>query len=337
MPAALDTAPATPSSVLRADDARRMSGGRRAATWLLRQLASAAIVLWGAVTVTFLALQFVKGDPVNAILGNAQVSPEVKAQIISDYDLDASPLSQYSTHLWHLLQGNLGDSYALRMPVSEAIGQQILPTAQLVAASSILAFVVAVVVALLTANRPRWIRGTATGLEVTIVAVPTFWFGILLLSVFSFGLGWFPSVGSEGFASLVLPTIALSAAPAALMVQVLRQGLERVLEEPFVVTARARGVGEAAVLLRHVLRHAIMPVITLSGWIAGALISGAVVIEQVFSRQGLGRLLVNGIGSKDFPLIIGIVLVAALFYVLVNIVIDALYAWLDPRLRKVSA
>ncbi|MEV4418976.1 ABC transporter permease [Patulibacter sp. NPDC049589] len=295
------------------------------------------LVVWGAITLTFVALSLVKGDVVDAIAGNAQLSPEVRAQIVSDYHLDRSPIEQYGAYLWRLLHLDLGQSYALRMPVSEAIGQQIGPTFQLLLAATVVSFLTAIVVALLTANRPRWVRGPASAVEVVLVAIPSFWLGILLLSVFSFGLHWFPAIGNDGISGLVLPTIALAATPTALLVQVLRQGLERVLDEPFVVTARTRGLGESAVLLRHVLRHALMPVVTLSGWIAGAMISGAVVIEQVFSRQGLGRLIVNAIGAKDFPLITGIVIVAAVFYVVVNLAIDAAYVRLDPRLRKAAA
>lgn len=144
-------------------------------------------------------------------------------------------------------------------------------------------------------------------------------------------------MGSEGFSSLVLPSIALAAAPAALLSQVLRHGVERTLDETFVVTARSRGLCETAVLLRHVLRHAAMPVITLWGWIVGALISGAVVIEQVFSREGLGRLTVSAIAGKDLPLVLGVVIIAATFYTIVNTLIDAAYGWLDPRLRPSPA
>lgn len=309
--------------------ARTASLGRAVAGRLLVSL----LVLWGAITATFLVLHSGKGEPINAIIGTAQVSPEVRAQIISDYRLDDPLIVQYVNYLWRLLHGDLGHSYALRMPVTEAIGQQIWPTLQLVIVSAILSLLVALVVGLATANRPGWLRGPVTSLEVLTVAVPTFWLGILLLTIFSFQLGWFPSVGSDGVASLVLPSIALAAAPAALLSQVLRHGVERTLDETFVVTARTRGISQTAVLLRHVLRHAAMPVITLWGWIVGALISGAVIVEQVFSREGLGRLTIAAVTSKDLPLVLGVVIIAATFYTIVNTLIDAAYGWLDPRVR----
>jgi len=297
------------------------------------RVGTSLLVVWGAITATFIALHSGKGEVIDAITGSAQVSPAVRQQIIQDYRLDDPLVAQYLHYLWRLLHLDLGQSYSLRMPVARAIGQQIVPTFQLIVVASLLALVVAVVVALLTANRSRRVRGPASSVEVVLVALPSFWFGILLLTFFSFKLQWFPSVGSDGVASIVLPSIALAATPAALLSQVLRHGLERTSEEPFVLTARTRGLSSQAVLVRHVLRHAAAPTITLWGWITGALISGAVVIEQVFSREGLGRLTVTAINGKDFPLVIGIVIVAATFYTVVNTVIDAAYAWIDPRLR----
>ncbi|AFR47283.1 ABC-type dipeptide/oligopeptide/nickel transport systems, permease component [Gordonia sp. KTR9] len=302
-----------------------------------RRLLVSLFVLWGAITATFLVIHAGGGSPINAIIGPNQVSPEVRAQIISDYKLDDPIVVQYVNYFWRLLHGDLGQSYALRMPVSEAIAGQIWPTMQLVTVSAVLSLVVALVIGLATANRPGLIRGPVTSLEVLTVAIPTFWLGILLLTVFSFNLNWFPSVGSDGIASLVLPTIALSATPAALLSQVLRHGVEQTLHEPFVVTARSRGIGQTAVLVRHVIRHAAMPVITMWGLIVGTLISGAVVVEQVFSREGLGRLTIAAVIGKDLPLILGVVIIAATFYTIVNTLIDAAYGWLDPRLRDATS
>lgn len=297
------------------------------------RVATSLLVVWGAITATFIALHAGKGQAIDAIIGSAQVSPAVRQRIIDDYRLDDPLVVQYLHYVGRLVQGDLGQSYSLRMPVARAIGQQIGPTVQLIVVSSVLALAIAVVVALLTANRSRRVRGPVSSIEVVLVALPSFWFGILLLTFFSFKLQWFPSVGSDGIASLVLPSIALASGPAALLSQVLRHGLEKASEEPFVLTARTRGLSANAVLIRHVLRHATAPTITLWGWITGALISGAVVIEQVFSREGLGRLTVTAINGKDFPLVIGIVILAATFYTVVNTLIDAAYAWIDPRLR----
>jgi peptide/nickel transport system permease protein len=310
--------------------------GRTARTVLAR-LGSALLVLWGAVTVTFIGLHLVKGDPVDAILGGTtQISPQVREQITREYRLDDPVLLQYGHYLERLLHGDLGQSYVLRMPVSSAIGAEIGNTFALLASATVLALVGATVVALLTAHRSPWLRGPVQTFEVVTIAVPSFWLGILLLSVFSFRLNWFPAVGAEGVRGLVLPAVTLAAAPGAMFAQVLRQGLERTLEEPFVVTARTRGLGQTAVLLRHVLRHALLPVVTLAGWLAGAMIGGAVITEQVFSRPGLGRLSVAAITGRDLPLVIGVVLIAAGTYVVINLAVDLLYRALDPRLSPAA-
>ncbi|GIF21812.1 peptide/nickel transport system permease protein [Actinoplanes tereljensis] len=300
----------------------------------MRRVASAVLVLWGAVTVTFLALHLIPGSIVDAIIGQSRVTPEIRAQIIQDYSLDKPLWQQYLGYLGRLLHGDLGHSYNQGVAVSTALEQQAGSTFALLLGGVAFALVGSVVVAVATANRPRWIRGPAATAEVVSVAVPSFWLGILLLTVFSFRLHWFPAIGANGFNGLVLPSIALGLAPAAMLSQVLRQGLERVLEEPFIITARARGLRSAAVLLRHALRHAVLPVVTLTGWLVGAFVSGAVVIESVFSRQGLGHLTVGAISQRDFPLVAAIVLISALVYVVVNLAVDALYPLLDPRLRK---
>jgi peptide/nickel transport system permease protein len=310
----------------------------RAPRALLRRFLASVAVLWGAITLAFVALRLMPGDTVDAITGGAtQLTPELRAEIIRTYALDRPLFSQYLDYLGRLLRGDLGESYALRMPVTTAIGQQLGPTLALLAAAITLALVVSTVVAVLTAHRGRWVRGPFSGLEVVGVAVPAFWLGILLLSVFSFQLHWFPAFGSSGVAALVLPAVALAVAPTCMLAQVLRQGLEQALDEPFVVTARARGIGEAALRVRHVLRHALLPVITLAGWLSGVLIGSAVVVEQVFSRQGLGRLVVTAVARKDMPLVLGVVLITSVFYVVVNILIDVLYRVVDPRLRTDGA
>jgi peptide/nickel transport system permease protein len=303
------------------------------ASLLLRRLASAVAVLWGAVTVTFLALHLTPGSTIDSIVGQAVVSPQVRAQIVSDYGLNEPLVVQYLRYLGNLARGDLGQSYNQGLPVTTAIGQQLGSTLLLVAVGAGLAFAGSVVVALLTANRPRRIRGPAAALEMIGVAIPTFWLGILLLTVFSFQLRWFPAIGSNTPAGLLLPAVALAVAPGSMLAQVLRQALEKTLDEPFITTARARGAGQAAVLVRHALRHALLPAVTLAGWLVASFIGGAVVIETVFSRPGLGRLTVTAIEQKDFPLVSGIVLLSAASYVLIGFLVDALYPALDPRLR----
>lgn len=309
------------------------SSARSIGLAVLRRVGYAVLVLWGAVTFTFAALHLKSGGIIDAIIGQANVTPAVRAQIIKDYKLDQPWLVQYVDYLGHLLRGDLGHSYNQGMDVTTAISDQIVPSFELMISAVVLALVGAITVALLTANRAPWLRGPFATLEIVGISVPAFWLGILLLTVFSFQLNWFPAIGANNARGLVLPSIALAVAPGGMLAQVVRAGLEHTLDEPFVTTARSRGIGETAVLVRHALRHALMPAVTIAGWLAGAFLGGAVVIENVFSRQGLGSLTVGGLARRDFPLVSGIVLIAAAFYVVINLIIDSVYPLLDPRLR----
>jgi peptide/nickel transport system permease protein len=186
---------------------------------------------------------------------------------------------------------------------------------------------------LLTARRAPWIRSIVSGTELTITSAPSFVIGILLLLVFSFYFHWFPASGSQGWRALVLPTVALALPVVGVLTQVLRQELEDVLEQPFILTARARGMSDAGVRLRHALRHALVPLVTLSGFVFASLLGGAVVVEMLFARQGVGRLMLDAANTKDVPIVLGITLLAAFIYVIVNIVVDVLYSLIDPRVR----
>lgn len=290
-------------------------------------------VLWGAATLTFVSLNVTGGDTALAILGgqNALPTPEVLARVRNEYGLD-QPLSiQYLQYLGRLAQGDLGESYRLHIPVSRAIGQQLGATIQLSAWAALLAVSQAIVVAITTAKRARWIGELSSGSELVLLSMPTFVLGILLLLVFSFQLQLLPPAGTQGWQSLVLPTITLALPIGASLSQVLRQELEDILEQPFIVMARARGLSETGVRLVHALRHALIPLVTLSGFIFATLLGGAVITETLFARQGVGRLMIEAATNKDVPLVLGITLLAAVIYVLVNLVVDVLNALIDPR------
>ncbi|WP_326824680.1 ABC transporter permease [Streptosporangium sp. NBC_01756] len=296
-------------------------------------------VLWGAATLTFLVLYLTPGDPAQAIVGgeNAAPTPEVIAQVTAEYGLDRPWYAQYLSHLVRVLRGDLGTSYRLHTPVTQAVGEQAGATVELAVAAAVVGLALAVTVALATAKRRRWIRGIASGSELTIASTPSFWLGILLLTVFSFGLRLFPATGSHGFSSLVLPALALALPIAGVLGHVLREALEEVLDEPFIVSARTRGLPDLTVRLRHALRHALVPLVTMSGYWVGALLGGAVITETLFTRQGIGRLLLSAVNAKDLPVVLGVVLLSAGVYVLVNLVVDLLYLVIDPRLRDVPA
>lgn len=309
--------------------------GRRA-VW---RLAGGVLVLWAVATLTFFALRLIPGDPVLAILGgqSANPTPETIAEATREYGLDKPLAVQYGLYLGRLVQGDLGVSYSQHLPVTKVLAEQSWATLQLTFTSLLLAWLLVLLLTVLTAGRRRWVSNLASLAETLSAALPHFWIGILLLAVFAFGLRWFPPAGSDGWRTLVLPSLALAIPLAGFIAQVTRESLEFTLEQPFVLTARTRGLSETAVRFKHALRHAVLPGISLSGWAIGALISGAVVIEVIFSRKGLGRQLYQAVQAQDLPLTIGISLAVAAVYVLANIVVDLLYLWVDPRQQGKTA
>lgn len=302
---------------------------------ILGRLLTGLGVLWGAATLTFFMINLSAGDTAIAILGGSEAlpTPAVLARVRAEYGLDKPLYVQYGDYLLRLVRGDLGDSFRLRIPVTEAIGGQIGATLTLAAVAGTLAIVIAVVVAILTARRGRRVRSFFSGVELALTSVPGFATGILLLLAFSFKLRWFPSSGSEGFKSMVLPSLTLALPIAAVLTQVLRQELEEILEQPFITMARARGMSDAGVRLRHALRHALIPLVTLSGFVFAGLFGGAVIAETLFARQGLGRLMFDSTSTKDIPVVIGVTLLIAFIYVLINFIVDVLYVFIDPRLR----
>lgn len=290
-------------------------------------------VLWGAATLTFLAVYIIPGDTALLILGGPDARPtqETIAQVRADYLLDEPFVVQYLHYLGNLLQGDLGQSYRLRIPVAEAIGQQLPSTAALAGFGALLAITLTVAIALLTAQRWPWLRATVSSIEIFLAAIPSFVIGFALLIVFAFTWNLLPSSGTSGFASLILPATTLALVLFGPLSQVLRNELEEVLEQPFVLTARARGLGDFAVRIRHALRHAAIPTVTMSGFIVGGLLGGSVIAETLFSRQGVGGLMLASVYNKDLPVILGVVLLSAAVYVVVNLIVDLLYTSIDPR------
>ncbi|MEU7837989.1 MULTISPECIES: ABC transporter permease [unclassified Nonomuraea] len=302
------------------------------------RLLGAVTVLLGAATLTFVALQLLPGDRVSRLLGPmTSASPAVRAQISRDYGLDQPVLVQYTRYLGNLVHGDLGVSYQLQQPVITLIARQLWPTVQLALAALALALLIATISAIATAGRRPRLRALASAAELVTVSTPSFWVGILLLTFFSFHLGLFPVVGSDGLSSLVLPALTLALSLAGVLSQVLREGLETALEQPFVVTARARGLSQTAVRLRHAFRHAAVPLVTLTGWLTGTLLGGVVPAETVFGRPGLGTLVLQAVTSGDMPVVMAVVLLSALVFVVVSTVVDLLYLVIDPRLRSAEA
>ncbi|GAA1750781.1 ABC transporter permease [Aeromicrobium alkaliterrae] len=290
-------------------------------------------MVWLASTLAFFAVHAAPGDIVRVLIGTGPDTPEVRAAVSARWGLDQSLGQQYIEFLRRLLSGDLGESFVLRRPVTDVIGDEILPTVQLAGAASALALLAATAISVATAGR-RLRRRVAGSVELTLVSVPDFWLGLMLLFLFSFTLPWFPVAGASGASSLVLPAIALGAPIAGVLSQLMRQGLEEALDQPFATTVRARGVSDLRLRLGHGLRHAALPVVNLGGWIFASLLGGAVIVEQVFGRPGLGRLILSAVQGRDVPLVVGIALMSSIAYVACNTLADLVSWWIDPRLRN---
>jgi peptide/nickel transport system permease protein len=320
------------------DDSRGAGTRGRMTRWVLLRLGGVVFVLWAVATVTFFALRLIPGDPAEAVLGGpgSQASAEALARVRADYGLDQPLLTQYAVYLAHLATGDLGESYALRESVASVVLSNLWPTLVLALVSLAVASLIALGLAVWSTRGGRVSAAIGSLLEIVAAAVPHFWLAISMILLFSTTLGWLPPVSVPGPLGLVLPVLTLAIPLAGFLGQVMREALLDALESPFVLSARARGEGDGGVFWRHALRHAAIPAIGLIGWAFGSLVSGAVVVETIFARQGLGRSLLSAVQSRDVPLVIGVVLVVALAYMLVTTLTDLADRLVDPRLRTVS-
>jgi peptide/nickel transport system permease protein len=305
---------------------------------VLTRLAGVVGVLWGAATLTFVIEQLMPTDPAQTILGGAgaKPTPEQLAAVRAQYGFDQPVTVQYLHYLGGILRGDLGTSYIRKQPVSEIISQQLGSTLTLTATALVAAWLIAVAVTLLTAHRSRALAAVGSGFETVLAALPQYWLGIVLLVVFAFTLHWLPVVGDGGPEGLVLPALTLALPLAGFLGQVTRDEFSSAMEQPFVLSARARGMGDFGVRWRHALRHAVLPGLTLSGWALGSLFSTAVIVEAVFVRPGLGRVLVDAVTSQDMPVVVGVTLFVAAIYVVANLLVNLAFGRIDPRLRSAA-
>ncbi|GAA1180007.1 ABC transporter permease [Pseudonocardia alaniniphila] len=312
------------------------------AIYLVRRVALAIGVLWAAFTVSFVVLYLLPGDPVATMasggLDGEPLTPEALDALRARYGLDQPLIVQYGTRLWDALHGDFGTSIQSGKDVGEAIREALPPTIQISVAGLAFAIVFGgAVVLVATYTSARWLRQLLMALPSLAVSLPVFWVGLMLVQVFSFQLRLLPSVGAKGLESLVLPAITLGLPTGALVAQVLAKSLSAALDEPYVVTARAKGAGRVAIHLRHALRNAALPALTVLGYVVGNLLAGSVVVETVFTRPGLGRLTVSAVSVQDIPLVQGIVVFAAAVFVAVNLLVDLIYPVLDPRIATGAA
>ena len=303
-------------------------------TWIARRILAVVPVLFGVTLAVFGMLFLVPGDPVKIMLAEFVTTPEQIARMRSQLHLDEPILVQYGRFVGNALRGDLGTSIRSRRPVATEIAENIGSTAQLALASMAVAVALGIPLGLAAAlARNSWLDVASMGAALLGVSMPSFWLGLLLIFAFSLVLGWFPATGGGGLGHLVLPSVTLGAVASAIIARLTRSSLLEVLGQDYVRTARAKGLGWWSVVVRHALKNALIPVITIFGLQFGNLLAGAVVVETVFSRPGLGRLIVGAILAKDFPLVQGAVLFVATAYVLVNVAVDLAYAFADPRIR----
>jgi peptide/nickel transport system permease protein len=301
--------------------------------YFARRMLALVPVAIGVATLTFAIVHLVPGDPVVAMLGESAAPTDVVA-MRHQMGLDRPLLSQYLSYLGGLAVGDLGESTSYRKPVAQLIVERLPATIELAAAGMLVAILIAFPLGIIAGSNPGG-AGDLAAMTFAIVgiSVPHIYLGPLLMILFSLDLRLLPITGRGGFAHLVLPALTLGTALAAILARMLRQSLIRVRESDYMRTARSKGLSERAALIRHGLRNALTSVVTIMGLQMGALLSGTLITEMIFSWPGLGRLLISAIGARDYPLVEGCVLIFAMTYVVVNMAIDLVYAAIDPRVR----
>lgn len=300
--------------------------------YVTRRLLLFLPTLFGAVTLVFFLIHLVPGDPVEVMLGETAALAD-KESLRRDLGLDQPLLSQYGHFLTGLAVGDLGRSLYDQEKVARLIGSRFPATLELTLAAMSLALLLAFPLGIIGAlKRGSWIDRLSLLFSLLGLSMPNFWLGPLLIIVFSVDLGWLPVSGRGSFAHLILPSVTLGLAMAAILTRMIRSALLQVLHEDYIQTARAKGLSEQKVWLKHALRNSLLSVITIVGLQFGALLAGSVIAETVFTWPGLGRLTIQAIQARDYPVVQGCILVIATSYVVVNLITDLLYRLADPRI-----
>ena len=291
-------------------------------------------VVFGVSLAVFSMLFLIPGDPVKMMLSEFATNPEQIARMRAQLHLNEPFAEQFGRFVWGALRGDLGSSIRDRRPVTTEILEVLPATLQLSLAALVLAAVLGIALGIIAAvHQNSWWDLGSMVVALVGVSVPSFWLGLLLIFLFSLRLEWLPATGGGGLDHLLMPAFALGLGAAAIIARLTRSSMLEVLRTEYMTTARAKGLGGPSVVLRHGLLNALIPIITIFGLQFGSLLAGTVIIETVFGRPGVGRLLVNAILNKDFPLVQGIVLFVAAGYVLINLAVDVVYAAVDPRIR----
>lgn len=304
-------------------------------SYLIRRIFTSVLVLFGVSMLVFSVIHLVPGDVTMAILGRQKVSPEKIAELREQLGLNDPLYVQYWRYISKAIRGDLGVSIRNNLPVADSIAEQMPSTIALAMSALLIALLLGGALGLLAALRHgSWFDTLVMGLSVSGLSIPTFWMGLLLILLFSVNLKLFPSISSGSSPSeLFLPALALALPEAAVVARMVRASMLDVLGKEYVTTARAKGLSRQKVVLKHAMRNALIPVVTFAGLQMAYLLGGATIVETMFARQGIGRLAVQSIYNRDYPLVQGVVLVTAMIYVLINTLTDITYVFLNPKIR----
>jgi len=305
---------------------------------IVSRLWQALITLWITVTLLFFAQVLLPGDRATIYLNvyegqSIERTAQELAPINKEFGFDRPLLVQYADYIGGVLKGNLGIALQTRRNVTTLIAEQIGATARLTGAAIVLAWLITLIWMIATGGRRALVSRFGSATEALVAGMPQYWLGLILLLLFAVRLDWFPVVSGASLSGIWLPALTLALPLAGFLGQAVRAEYERALRHPHVLSSRARGTSDCRVRVVHALRPALIPGITLSGWALGSLISGAVIVENIFSRPGIGALLVNAVQLKEFELISGIILIVSLVYVGLTFLTDWLYTLVDPRVR----
>ena len=302
--------------------------------YIIKRILLMIPVIWGVVTLIFLINTFAPGDPATQILGTS-ATEEQKAVLREDLGLNDPTIVQYFTYLKNLVvHGDMGISYSSKQSVSGEIASKFPTTLKLAGFCTIWSILVGVPMGIASAvKRYTWVDNLAMTFALVAVSIPTFWLGIMMIIIFSVKLHWLPSFGVDNPLGWILPTVALSVMSIAQIARTTRSSMLEYLNSDFVRTARAKGQKESVVIFRHMFKNALIPIITVAGGTFGALLGGAVMMEQVFAIPGLGKYMVDAIKANNYPAVRGGVLYLAVVQSIVNLLIDLIYAFIDPRIK----
>lgn len=299
------------------------------------RLITSLITIFGSLVLVFCIIYMLPGDPVLSMIDPTVATPEMVENLRKELGLDQPFYVQFAEYFTGILSGDFGTSLVNSEPVLPKILTHLPATLLLTLTSTIFAVVIGVSLGVLSAiYQNRFIDLLARLIALFGISMPTFWSGILLILIFSVNLNWLPAMGSDGLMTLILPSLALGFVGAGLIVRMVRTSMLEVINEQFIVTLRAKGLSERIVMYRHALRNALIPAITIIGINVGELMAGTVVIETVFSRQGIGRVIADALMAKDMPVIQGAIFFTAIVYVVVNLLVDLSYSAVDPRVRR---